>query len=111
MAAIADADLHAFVDGELSGRALDAVRRHLAADEAAAARVMRWRMEREALRASLAGVAAEPVPLRLRVARIEPGLTRRREERRQFLFALGFIAGFLLGLGVAAGVVLAPRLF
>jgi anti-sigma factor RsiW len=108
-ALVTDADLHALVDGELSGRTRKDVMRHVAGDSAAALQVQRWIAARDALRATLAPVAEEPLPLRLTMSRIEPALTRDRDARRHLLFALGFVAGFVIGLGVAASLLMLPH--
>jgi anti-sigma factor RsiW len=98
--AILDADLHAYVDGQLGPRRREAVRRYLAGDPAAAARAARWTIEREALRARLDPVAAEVLPLRMSLARLDPPAPARGAERRRVLF--GFIAGFALGSALVA---------
>src|SRR5690606_40936712 len=101
-----DADLHAFVDGQLDASEQAAIAAGLARDPARAARVARWMANRAALRAWLAPVAEEPVPLRLTLARLDPPELAPSPEKRQFLFAAGFIAGFSLGLAFAAAVLL-----
>jgi len=101
---VMEADLHAYVDGELSGRDVSAVRAHLAQDEAAAARAARWAEQRDAMRARLAPVADEALPLRLRIARMKAASDR--EDRGKFLFAFGFVAGFGLGVAIVGALLL-----
>ncbi|MET0606805.1 MAG: hypothetical protein ABWZ80_10135 [Beijerinckiaceae bacterium] len=98
---ITDADLHALVDGELSGRRLGEVRQHVAQDINAALQVQRWAAARDSLRAMLQPIVDEPLPLRLTLERIEPSLARDREAYRRLLFALGFVSGLVVGLGSA----------
>ncbi|WP_342359715.1 hypothetical protein [Terrarubrum flagellatum] len=104
--AILDADLHAYVDGQLAGRELDDVRRYLAAEPAAAVRIGRWIDQRSALKAQLDRIAEEPLPLRLRLSRIATAPDERRSEQNHFLFALGALTGFAFGLAIAGAMLL-----
>lgn len=103
-AQVLDADLHAYVDGQLSSRELIAVRRHLGDDAEAAARAARWAGQRDALRARLAPVTDEALPLRLKISRMKAAADR--EDRGKFLFTFGFIAGFGFGLAVAGALLM-----
>lgn len=99
-AIILDADLHAYVDGQLTRIGSELVQSHLQGDPVAAARAARWMAESEALRARLAAVAEEPLPLRLKIARMKAAADR--EERGKLLFTMGFVGGFVAGMAVAA---------
>lgn len=101
---IRDADLHAYVDGQLSPRDSEIVRRHLARDAGAASRAERWEKQREALRARLSPIVDEALPLRLRIARLRAAADR--EARSKIMFSTGFIAGALFGGAVAAMVLI-----
>jgi anti-sigma factor RsiW len=58
----AEADLHAFVDGRLGPAERAAVQARLQADPAAAARVVAWTQQRDALRALHSDLLREPIP-------------------------------------------------
>ena len=63
MSPIHEADLHAYADGQLSGRRRAAVEAYLAERPEMAARVAEWRRQADALHGALDGVLNEPVPL------------------------------------------------
>ncbi|WP_163269064.1 anti-sigma factor family protein [Chelativorans alearense] len=68
---ITEHELHAYVDGALDGRARAAVEAYLAENPAVAGEVEAWRHQNETLRALYGHMAAEPMPPRLGVYRIE----------------------------------------
>lgn len=94
---IREAQLHAYVDGELSDDVRVAVEAHLREHEEQAEQVRAWRAQNEALHRRFDAVLDEPHDLRLPPAAIE----RRRNRWRGSAFA---IAASLL-LGVAIGYV------
>lgn len=61
---VTEADLHAYVDGEIGGGECAVVEKWLAAHPEDAARVAAWRAQAEAIRAKYDAVADEPVPAR-----------------------------------------------
>ncbi|HEY3918689.1 MAG TPA: anti-sigma factor, partial [Stellaceae bacterium] len=63
-------ELHAYVDGELPGERRGAVETWLATHPDAAAAVAAWRSQAELIQARYGGVADEPTPDRLSVARL-----------------------------------------
>ena len=73
-----DADLHAWVDGRLDGQARAAVEAALAADPDLAARARAYIDQNHDIRALYDGIASEPLPDRLRPARIAAMQRRRR---------------------------------
>ncbi len=99
---IDDLTLHAWLDGELPPERQAEVEAWLQAHPEDAARVRLWAADREALRALLDPVLAEPVP-----ARLEQALWRRAPAWRQvsaWQLAAGlalFAAGALVGAGLA----------
>jgi len=62
---IAEADLHAYADGQLAAPRRDEVERYLATHAEERRRVDDWRRQNEALHALLDPVLGEPLPLRL----------------------------------------------
>ncbi|QWF48828.1 anti-sigma factor [Bordetella hinzii] len=64
-APIAEADLHALVDGQLPPERRDEVQAYLAGNETARRQVAQWVEQKRRLRAHLDGVLDEPLPLRL----------------------------------------------
>ena len=104
--AIVDADLHAYVDGQLSPAEQRDIERHLATDPAAAARTARWIADRDALRARLAPTAEETPPLRLNLARIHPRSAARGGAGRRLAIAFAFLAGLAAGLAIAGALAL-----
>jgi anti-sigma factor RsiW len=67
---IGEDDLQAFIDGRLMPSRLEAVKTYMADHPATAEKVRREIEHREALRASLAFKAQEPIPSRLRIANL-----------------------------------------
>ena len=65
---IAEADLHAYADGQLAAARRAEVEAFLAAHPQDRARVDAWQAQRQALRALLDPVLDEPLPLRLPLA-------------------------------------------
>jgi len=93
---ITDADLNAYVDGQLDADRRRDVEAHLADNPRDQARVAAWQEQAETLRALYGHVAEEPVPARLSVHRIAI------ERRRTFVRSVSAIAAALL-LVVAGG--------
>jgi len=89
---VTEDELHAFVDGELPADRQAAVEAWLAAHPEDAARVSTWRAQSESINARYAGIALEPVPARLELARL-----RRLERRWTRAAAAAVIAAFLIG--------------
>jgi anti-sigma factor RsiW len=94
-APILEAELHAYVDGELLADRRAAVRAWLAEHPDDAARVAAWQAQADLINARYAGVAQEPVPSRLDVNRLS-----RIDRRWTRLAVAAVIAAFVLG-GVA----------
>ncbi|MGB3418275.1 MAG: anti-sigma factor [Mesorhizobium sp.] len=96
---IPEHDLHAYVDGALDGPARAAVQAYLADNPAIAGEVESWKRQNETLRALYGHGAAEPVPPRLDVRRLE------RESRIATTrwSRMAAAAVLLLGVGTAAG--------
>ncbi len=105
---IAEEELHAFVDNQLGPERLPAVQRYLQDHPDVARRVGAYRGQRDALRAALGGVAAEPIPPQLNLeALIRQRLAQRRTPWRAaaavlLAFGLGGAGGWLLHGGVPA---------
>ena len=89
---IQEAELHAYVDGELPAERRAAVEAWLGANPQDAARVAAWRAQADLISARYAGVAQEAIPPRLDVDRLG-----RRERRWPLLAAAAVVAAFLLG--------------
>jgi anti-sigma factor RsiW len=92
---IPEADLHAFVDGQLPPERHAAVARQLQEQPEEAERVAAYAAQRQALRAGFAPVAAEPVPPRLDLQ----SLIARRLANRRIVWraAAAVLLAFLLG--------------
>lgn len=71
-----DIDALRYVDGRLDEDRRAAFRLHLAGDPQTAARVQLWARQNETLRGAFAGVAAEPVPLWLKLDQLAPAAGR-----------------------------------
>lgn len=106
---VGESDLHALVDGELASARLDAVRAHLAASPADAARVEAWRAQNAAIRRAFEPLPRETTPrfaMRASDEALRPGvaetprldLIRAARRRRQ---AATTVAVFLSGACVA----------
>jgi anti-sigma factor RsiW len=89
---ITEDEVHAYVDGELPDDRHAAMEAWLASHPEDAERVRAWRAQAELIRARYAGVAREPVPARLDVARL-----RRLERRWTRSAAAAAVAAFLIG--------------
>lgn len=103
-APIMDSDLHAYMDGQLPRARRRAVEEFLAAEPDAQARLALWEKQKADVRAFLAPAAAEPVPLRLNIARLDGGAAARATAWRKTM--LGFIGGFSLGIAMAGAIFL-----
>lgn len=101
--ALSEAEIQALIDERLPSARAEAARAALAADPALATRVAALRSDRADLRAALAPIAAEPVPERLRLDRIQP--------RGDAMSSLRRIAASLalLGIGALGGWQMAER--
>ena len=119
---IEEDDLQAWVDGRLTPSDIDAVEAYFTAHPELRKRWSQYAEQREELRAALAGPAEEPIPLRLRVARLMA--EQRRRHHRRFariaaaivLLLAGGIGGWgahdlLPGLTSSASAVLASAVF
>jgi anti-sigma factor RsiW len=89
---VMEAELHAFVDGELSADRRGAVEAWLAAHPDDAARVAAWRAQADLIRARYAGLALEPIPPRFDLNRLS-----RIERRWSRLAIAAVIAAFVIG--------------
>ena len=96
---VTDADLHAHCDGRLGKARRRDVEAFLADNSDAQGRMALWDKQRADLRTFLDPVLAEPVPLRLNIARLDGGAGARAAAWRKTLF--GFIGGFALGIALA----------
>jgi len=102
---IAEEDLHAFVDGQLTPPRRAEVQRYLDANPQEARRVATWSAQREALRDALAPYAAAPLPPELNLSRLIE--ERLRPRRRVWLTAASVLLALALG-GTAGWMVHAP---
>jgi len=98
--------LLAYADGQLSAAEAETVEAYLAANPEAAAEVALWRRQDDAIRTLFSPAAAEPVPLRLKPARLSAELKTRSRGRWRMAAA----AVVLLGLGLGAGWLARPLL-
>ncbi|MHA6642325.1 anti-sigma factor family protein [Mesorhizobium sp. A623] len=96
---ITEHDLHAYADGALDGPARAAIEAYLAENPLAAEDIDGWRRQNETLHALYGHVAAEPVPARLNVYRIE----RESRIRTGRWSRMAAAAVLLLAVGTAAG--------
>lgn len=92
---VTEEELHAFVDGELPPDRRKAVEAWLAAHPEDATRVGAWQAQSESIRARYLDVAAQPVPPRLHIDRLN-----RAVHSRNFIAVAAVVAAFLVG-GVA----------
>jgi anti-sigma factor RsiW len=79
---VEEGDLQAWVDGRLTPKDAEAVETYFAAHPEVRERWSQYAEQREELRAAFARSAKEPIPARLRVARLMA--ERRRQHHRQF---------------------------
>lgn len=96
-----EAELHAFVDGRLGPAERAAVQARLDADPAAAAQVLAWQEQREALAGLHADLLDAPVPPSLLAAAHR--LDRRRSRLDQWQRWGGLAASLLLAFGIGWG--------
>jgi anti-sigma factor RsiW len=96
---IGEEELHAHIDGQLDPERQPAVLRYLQEHPDIARQVAAWRAQREALRAALAPVAAEPIPPRLGLER----LVQQRLDRRWLPWRTAAAIVLAFGLGGAGG--------
>lgn len=112
---IGEDDLQAYVDGRLGADRRARVEARLADDPVLRDEVEADRRRRDALRAVLAGKAAEPIPPRLRIDALRAELRRRRQRRLTaaaaavMLFAAGGGLGAWATLRWAGPVAIAAR--
>ncbi len=99
MMPVTEADLHAYVDGQLDPDRRAAIEAHLKDDPETAERIADYRRQNEGLRALFGGVADTPVPTALTPA---AALARRRDRRRATL-ARSAAAVVLLAIGAGGG--------
>ena len=95
---ITEDDLHGYVDGLIDGARRAEVEAYLQDHPDVAARTASYAKQRDILRASLAPIAEEPVPLRLNIARM---IEARRARISKWAAALA--AALLVFLGGSAG--------
>jgi anti-sigma factor RsiW len=95
---ITEDDLHGYVDGLIDGARRAEVEAYLQDHQDVAARTASYAKQRDILRASLAPIAEEPVPLRLNIARM---IEARRARISKWAAALA--AALLVFLGGSAG--------
>jgi anti-sigma factor RsiW len=95
---ITEDDLHGYVDGLIDGARRAEVDAYLQDHPDVAARTASYAKQREVLRASLAPIAEEPVPLRLNIVRM---IETRRARVSKWVGALA--AALLVFLGGSAG--------
>lgn len=106
---VGEAELHALTDRLLPEGERAGVEAWLEARPPEKARIERWRAQNTLLRATFAGVANEPLPLRLTMGRVEwptPETVRPSWNAQRAAFAVGF----LLGIACTGLVVLGMRL-
>lgn len=89
---VTEAELHAYVDGELAADRREAVEAWLAAHPDDAALVIAWQKQADAIRARYGAVASEPIPQRLSLDRLA-----RNDRRWRGAAAAAAVAAFLIG--------------
>ena len=89
---ILEAELHAYVDGELPADRRARVEAWLASHPQDAARVAAWQAQAGLINARYAGVVQGPIPPRLDVDRLA-----RIDRRRPLLAAAAIVVAFVLG--------------
>jgi anti-sigma factor RsiW len=92
---IEEENLHAWVDGRLTPADDEAVEAYFAAHPEVRARWLQYAEQREELRATFGGPAEEPIPPRLRVARLMA--EQRRGRYRQFVRIAAAVALLIAG--------------
>ena len=96
---ISEADIHAYVDGQLAPERVARVEAALGEDAVQTERVAAMRAQNAALRDALDPVLAEPIPERLLAAATSPR-GRAAGARRWFAAALAMAATLLVGVGI-----------
>jgi anti-sigma factor RsiW len=96
---IAEADLHAYADGQLSRERMGAMEAALAGDSALAGRVAEIRAQSAALRDALDPMLAEPIPQALLAAAMPPRAGMRTRPR-WLGSALAAAVSLVVGLGI-----------
>lgn len=99
MARIPDQAFNAYVDGRLGVKAERDIKEALDKDPAGSARVASWRRQSEALRAALAPIADEPLPLSI-VLKVRAAGRDTTANPVVIGVMLGFLAGLLCGFGL-----------
>lgn len=89
---VTEAELHAYVDGEIPADRLEAVEAWLATHPEDAALVIAWKKQAEAIRMRYGAVASEPVPQRLSLERLA-----RNGRRWRGIAAAAAVAAFVIG--------------
>ena len=98
MMPITEADLHAYVDGELSPARRADVEAHLAGHPDAAVRVRAWQEQKRALQRLFEPVLDEPIPPALEAAAVPPGARRSRPPWPALRIAAGLMLALLGGM-------------
>jgi anti-sigma factor RsiW len=93
---VTEDELHAYVDGELPADRQAAVEAWLAAHPEDGSRVSAWRAQSELIKSRYSGVALEPSPVRLDLARLRR-LERRWTRSAAAAAIVAFVIGGLLG--------------
>jgi anti-sigma factor RsiW len=93
---VTDAQLNAFIDGQLPPRVEHAITLALEKDPVAAARAAMWRRQSGALKAAFAPIAEEPLPLSL-ILKVRASLPNRPIARIALIGASTFVAGLIVG--------------
>jgi anti-sigma factor RsiW len=96
---IGEADLHAYVDGQLSAEARAAMESHLSVHADDAASVAAFQAQRTALADALNPVLGEPVPKQLLDEIFTPPAHKPARYRLAIAAAIAFAAGVLVGAG------------
>ena len=96
---ISEADIHAYVDGQLAPERVTRVEAALGVDAVQTERVAAMRAQNAALRDALDPVLAEPIPERLLAAATSPR-GRAAGARRWFAAAFAMAATLLVGVGI-----------
>jgi anti-sigma factor RsiW len=98
---IAEADIHAFVDGRLDAEQRAAMEAALARDDVLAARVAAYREQNAALRGAYDAVLREPIPQAM-LAAIRPS-------RRRIVLRHAVAASLYMAIGIGIGLLVAER--
>ncbi len=101
---IEEADLHAWVDGQLDAERALAVEAWIAADPEAASRVAVWQKQKRTLAALFDPVADEPIPERLSSIALAATARRHRADAWRWRIAAG-IGGLAVGAALATAAI------